>query len=148
MSGALDLTGYKLIFDDVLISFDWNGGSTPGYRIRQTNFFFGGRSLPSNGGQATDCDASIETNPLAIDATGTVALDNGPQQTLFGHGGDDVFLIGAHADPVADHVLQFVQAGSDINVVINPDGTDGQGVHRLVTLERVVASSFRICTLV
>jgi hypothetical protein len=46
-------------------------------------------------------------------------------------------------DPAADLVLQFVQAGSDINLVIDPSGTRGSSDFSLVTLEHVMASSFK-----
>ncbi len=78
MSGTLDLSGYKLTFDDEFNSFNWNSSGTPGNGTWQTNFYFGGRSLPSNGEQETYSDASTGTNPFSIVPTGTAgstALD-------------------------------------------------------------------------
>lgn len=70
MSGTLDLSGYKLTFDDEFNSFNWNSTATPGNGTWQTTFYFGGRSLSSNGEQETYSDPSTGTNPFSINQSG------------------------------------------------------------------------------
>src|SRR6266481_1150383 len=70
MSGTLDLSGYKLTFDDEFNSFNWNSSGTQGKGTWQTNFYFGGRSLSSNGELQTYSDATTGTNPFSISASG------------------------------------------------------------------------------
>jgi beta-glucanase (GH16 family) len=64
------LTGYKLTFDDEFNSFNWNSTGQPGDGTWQTNFYFGGHSLPSNGEQETYSDPSTGTNPFSITPSG------------------------------------------------------------------------------
>jgi beta-glucanase (GH16 family) len=73
MGSTLDLTGYKLTFDDEFNSFNWNSNGQPGNGTWQTNFYFGGRSLPSNGEQETYSDPSTGTNPFSITPSGDIA---------------------------------------------------------------------------
>jgi serralysin len=75
MSGStLDLSGYKLTFDDEFNTFSWNPTATAGNGTWQTNFYFGGRSLPSNGELEIYSDSSTGTNPFSITSGG---LNNG-----------------------------------------------------------------------
>jgi beta-glucanase (GH16 family) len=62
MATGVDLTGYKLTFDDEFNGFSWagNGGTW------KTLFYFGGRSLPSNGELEYYSDPSVGVNPFSI----------------------------------------------------------------------------------
>jgi len=60
---ALDLTGFKLTYDDEFNSFTWSPDGSSGY---QTTFYFGGRSLPSNGEQEYYSDPTVGVNPFSL----------------------------------------------------------------------------------
>src|SRR5947209_19229650 len=70
LGSTLDLSGYKLTFDDEFNAFSWNPNGTAGTGTWQTTFYFGGRSLPSNGELETYSDASTGTNPFSTNAGG------------------------------------------------------------------------------
>jgi peptidase M10/serralysin-like protein len=134
MSSTLDPTGYKLIFDDVFDSFNWKGGGTSGSGTWQIDFCRGGRSLPSNGEWIANFDArptiQIAHNFVMPADTGAadgsapgVLLATGPQQTLFGHGGHKIFLIGTHADAmVSGSPIRTGDSGN--NHLIGGNGND------------------------
>src|SRR5690242_14779975 len=63
MSGTLDLTGYSLTYDDEFNSFTSTPDGSQGY---QTTFYFGGRSLPSNGELEYYSDSSVGVNPFSL----------------------------------------------------------------------------------
>jgi beta-glucanase (GH16 family) len=82
MSSALSLAGYKLTFDDEFNAFSWAGtGGT-----WQTNFYFGGRSLPSNGELEFYSDASVGVNPFAIQ-NGALDITASPSTNVAASGG-------------------------------------------------------------
>src|SRR4051812_33808662 len=60
---ALDLTGFRLTYDDEFNSFQSSPNGSSGY---QTTFYFGGRSLPSNGEQEYYSDSTVGVNPFAL----------------------------------------------------------------------------------
>ncbi|MGE5538951.1 MAG: family 16 glycosylhydrolase, partial [Gemmatimonas sp.] len=60
---ALDLTGFRLTYDDEFNSFASSPNGSTGYK---TSFYFGGRSLPSNGEQEYYSDSSVGVNPFAL----------------------------------------------------------------------------------
>jgi beta-glucanase (GH16 family) len=60
---ALDLTGYRLTYDDEFNAFTSSPNGSTGYK---TTFYFGGRSLPSNGEQEYYSDSSVGVNPFAL----------------------------------------------------------------------------------
>ncbi len=63
MSATLDLSGYKLTFDDEFNQFNRYDGNTGRWK---TWYYFGGRSLPSNGELEYYSDASVGVNPFSI----------------------------------------------------------------------------------
>src|ERR1700745_421736 len=63
MGTPLNLTGYKLTYDDEFNSFTSSPDGSKGY---QTTFYFGGRSLPSNGEHEFYSDSSVGTNPFSV----------------------------------------------------------------------------------
>jgi beta-glucanase (GH16 family) len=64
MAGTLNLSGYKLTYDDEFNTFSSSpDGSTGHYK---TSFYFGGRSLPSNGEHEFYSDSSVGTNPFSL----------------------------------------------------------------------------------
>ena len=63
MGATLDLTGYKLTFDDEFNQFNRYDGSSGTW---QTWYYFGGRSLPSNGELEYYSDPSVGVNPFSI----------------------------------------------------------------------------------
>ena len=81
MAGTLDLSGFKLTYDDEFNSFSSSpDGSTGQYK---TSFYFGGRSLPSNGEHEFYSDSSVGTNPFslhngALDITAAPGDSGGP----------------------------------------------------------------------
>src|SRR5690242_3568002 len=78
MAGSLNLTGFKLTFDDEFNSFSSSpDGSTGKY---QTTFYFGGRSLPSNGEHEFYSDSSVGVNPFSLQngALNITATPGGP----------------------------------------------------------------------
>src|SRR5690242_10859524 len=62
-SMALDLSGFQLTYDDEFNSFTSSPDGSQGY---QTTFYFGGRSLPSNGEQEFYSDSSVGVNPFSL----------------------------------------------------------------------------------
>src|SRR5689334_18378805 len=63
MAGSLDLTGYKLTFDDELNGFSRFNGTAGTWK---TTFWDGIRTLSSNGELEYYSDASIGVNPFSI----------------------------------------------------------------------------------
>src|SRR5690348_17029858 len=63
MANTLDLSAFKLTYDDEFNSFDSSPDGSHGY---QTTFYFGGRSLPSNGEQEFYSDSSVGVNPFSV----------------------------------------------------------------------------------
>ena len=81
---ALNLSGYKLTFDDEFNSFSASpDGSTGTF---QTTFYFGGRSLPSNGEQEYYSDSSVGTDPFSLQngALDITATPGGPAKDISG----------------------------------------------------------------
>ncbi|HTI85965.1 MAG TPA: family 16 glycosylhydrolase [Alphaproteobacteria bacterium] len=60
---ALDLSGFRLTYDDEFNAFTSSPNGSSGYK---TTFYFGGRSLPSNGEQEYYSDSSVGVNPFAL----------------------------------------------------------------------------------
>jgi beta-glucanase (GH16 family) len=78
----LDLTGYKLTFDDEFNSFSWAGaGGT-----WQTTFYFGGRTLSSNGELEYYSDPSVGVNPFSVQ-NGALEITAAPSTNLAATGG-------------------------------------------------------------
>ena len=99
-----------------------------------------GANILTEGGNGTGHDMFVFSN----------AADHGNVVTDFHAGQDELDLTGLMksinyqgTNPVADHVLQFVQSGSDTNVVVDPTGTGGSDAHTVVTLEHVTAASLK-----
>ncbi|MGE5540657.1 MAG: carbohydrate-binding domain-containing protein, partial [Gemmatimonas sp.] len=59
---ALDLSQFHLSYDDEFNSFKSSPDGSSGYK---TTFYFGGRSLPSNGEQEFYSDSSVGVNPFS-----------------------------------------------------------------------------------
>ncbi|HTI85428.1 MAG TPA: carbohydrate-binding domain-containing protein [Alphaproteobacteria bacterium] len=59
----MDLTGFKLTYDDEFNSFAWSPDGTLGYK---TQFYFGGREIWTNGDQQYYSDPSVGVNPFAL----------------------------------------------------------------------------------
>jgi beta-glucanase (GH16 family) len=70
----LDLTGYHLTYDDEFNGFQWSPDGSQGYK---TTFYFGGRSLPSNGELQYYSDPSVGVNPFNLD-NGALAITASP----------------------------------------------------------------------
>jgi beta-glucanase (GH16 family) len=62
MATTLDLSQFHLSYDDEFNSFTSSPDGSSGY---QTTFYFGGRSLPSNGEQEFYSDSSVGVNPFS-----------------------------------------------------------------------------------
>jgi beta-glucanase (GH16 family) len=74
MSGTLDLSGYQLTYDDEFNSFTSTPDGSHGY---QTTFYFGGRSLPSNGELEYYSDSTVGVNPFSL-ANGALTITAAP----------------------------------------------------------------------
>jgi beta-glucanase (GH16 family) len=70
----LDLTGYHLTYDDEFNGFQWSPDGSIGYK---TTFYFGGRSLPSNGELQYYSDPSVGVNPFNL-SNGALAITAAP----------------------------------------------------------------------
>jgi beta-glucanase (GH16 family) len=70
----MDLTNFHLTFNDDFNSFDSSPDGSHGY---QTTFYFGGRSLPSNGEQGYYSDASVGVDPFHLD-NGSLVIHAAP----------------------------------------------------------------------
>jgi beta-glucanase (GH16 family) len=62
-AATLNLIGFTLTYDDEFNSFASSPDGSNGYR---TTFYFGGRSLPSNGEQEYYSDSSVGMNPFSL----------------------------------------------------------------------------------
>ena len=60
---AFDLSSFHLSFDDEFNSFHSSPDGSAGW---QTTFYFGGRSLPSNGEQEYYSDPTVGANPFSL----------------------------------------------------------------------------------
>ena len=83
---ALDLTGYHLTYDDEFNSFKWSPDGSSGY---QTTFYFGGRSLPSNGEVQYYSDSTVGVNPFSLqngELTITAAPGSNPEGLAYNSG--------------------------------------------------------------
>src|SRR5579872_6790192 len=63
MGTQLNLSGFKLTYDDEFNNFTSSPDGSQGY---QTTFYFGGRSLPSNGEHEFYSDSSVGVNPFSL----------------------------------------------------------------------------------
>ncbi|MGE5537733.1 MAG: carbohydrate-binding domain-containing protein [Gemmatimonas sp.] len=70
----VDLTGFKLTFDDEFNSFTWSPDGSSGYK---TTFYFGGRELWGNGDQQYYSDPSVGVNPFSL-ANGALHITAAP----------------------------------------------------------------------
>ena len=61
MASVLNLTGYKLTFDDEFNSFTSSPDGSSGWK---TTYYFGGRTLADNGELEYYSDSSVGVNPL------------------------------------------------------------------------------------
>ncbi len=78
MAGTLNLSGYKLTYDDEFNTFSSSpDGSSGDFK---TTFYFGGRSLPSNGEHEFYSDSSVGVNPFSLQngALDITATPGGP----------------------------------------------------------------------
>jgi beta-glucanase (GH16 family) len=83
---ALDLSGYHLTYDDEFNSFTSSPDGSQGY---QTTFYFGGRSLPSNGEQQYYSDSTVGVNPFSLqngELTITAAPGSNPEGLAYNSG--------------------------------------------------------------
>jgi beta-glucanase (GH16 family) len=71
---ALDLTGYHLTYDDEFNSFQYSPDGSTGYK---TTFYFGGRSLPSNGEMQYYSDATVGVDPFSL-SNGALTITASP----------------------------------------------------------------------
>jgi Ca2+-binding RTX toxin-like protein len=78
--------------------------------------------------------ASAHDNVVTDFVSGGDALDFRPLMTALGYRG---------TDPVADHVLGMRQAGADVVVTIDADGSGGGSGHTLVTIQNAQLSQLK-----
>jgi beta-glucanase (GH16 family)/Ca2+-binding RTX toxin-like protein len=78
MSTTLDLTGYKLTFDDEFNSFSWYNGTSGTWK---TKYQFGGRTLSGNGELEYYSDSSVGVNPFSIE-NGALRITAAPSTNL------------------------------------------------------------------
>src|SRR5690348_9621237 len=86
MANTLDLSAFKLTYDDEFNSFDSSPDGSHGY---QTTFYFGGRSLPSNGEQEYYSDSTVGVNPFSLqngELTITAAPGSNPEGLAYNSG--------------------------------------------------------------
>src|SRR5437868_6806190 len=75
MTSTLDLTGYKLTFNDDFNALSLNTSGTPGQGTWQTSFYFGDRTLSGNGEREYYIDANYRgssSQPLAVNPFATI----------------------------------------------------------------------------
>jgi beta-glucanase (GH16 family) len=71
---AFDLSSFHLSFDDEFNTFTSTPDGSAGW---QTTFYFGGRSLPSNGEQEYYSDSTVGANPFSL-ANGALTITAAP----------------------------------------------------------------------
>jgi beta-glucanase (GH16 family) len=83
---AMDLSKYRLTYDDEFNGFTSSPDGSRGYK---TTFYFGGRSLPSNGEQEYYSDSSVGMNPFSLrhgELTITAAPGSNPKGLAYNSG--------------------------------------------------------------
>jgi beta-glucanase (GH16 family) len=76
MAATLDLSQFHLSYDDEFNSFTSSPDGSSGYK---TTFYFGGRSLPSNGEQEFYSDPSVGVDPFSLgNGALTITASPGP----------------------------------------------------------------------
>lgn len=86
MSTTIDLSAFHLSYDDEFNSFKSSPNGSQGY---QTTYYFGGRSLPSNGEQEFYSDSTVGVNPFTVqngELTITAAPGSNPEGLAYNSG--------------------------------------------------------------